>query len=291
MRCSGFFVLAGAILVAAAFALGYGGSSAATLLTPRLADFPERAPPRGTEVDVELVLAVDISYSMDPEELALQRDGYVQALQSPEFLNAVREGVNGRIAVTYVEWAGIVTQHMILPWRMLDGPASASAIAAEIMQAPTRRARRTSISGALRFSTALFDASGYKGIRRVIDVSGDGTNNEGPIVTAARDAALAKGVTINGLPIMLKRPNPVTMDIPDLDVYYEDCVIGGPGAFVIPVRGRDEFAPAIRKKLLLEIAGHPPAARVMPAQARAPRVSCTIGERMWQERWGRDDWR
>ena len=237
-------------------------------------------------VDVELVLAVDISYSMDPDEQALQREGYVQALTSREFLRAVKEGMHGKIAVTYVEWAGYTEQKIIVPWRLIDGPESADAVAAEIANAPYRRAARTSISGVLLFSMPLFESSGYRGARRVIDVSGDGTNNNGQLVTLARDEVLSKGITINGLPIMLKRPTPSMMDIELLDVYFEDCVIGGPGAFVVPVRERGKFIEAIRTKLLLEIARHVPAAPIIPAAADKPRVSCTVGERMWQDRWG-----
>ena len=237
-------------------------------------------------VDVELVLAVDISYSMDPDEQALQREGYVQALTSRAFLRALKEGMHGRIAVTYFEWAGYTEQKVIVPWRLIDGPESADAVAAEIANAPYRRAARTSISGALLFALPLFESSGYRGARRVIDVSGDGTNNNGQLVTLARDETLAKGITINGLPIMLKRPTPSMMDIDQLDVYYEDCVIGGPGAFVVPIREREKFTEAIRTKLLLEIAGRVPPARIIPASADKPRISCTIGERMWQDRWG-----
>ena len=237
-------------------------------------------------VDVELVLAVDISYSMDPDEQALQREGYVQALTSRAFLRALKEGMHGKIAVTYFEWAGYTEQKVIVPWRLIDGPESADAVAAEIANAPYRRAARTSISGALLFALPLFESSGYRGARRVIDVSGDGTNNNGQLVTLARDEALAKGITINGLPIMLKRPTPSMMDIDQLDVYYEDCVIGGPGAFVVPIREREKFTEAIRTKLLLEIAGRVPPARIIPASADKPRISCTIGERMWQDRWG-----
>jgi hypothetical protein len=169
---------------------------------------------------------------------------------------------------------------------MIDGPEAADAFANEIARAPYRRASRTSISGALNFAKPLFDGSGYRGIRRVIDVSGDGANNSGPFVTIVRDDVLAAGITINGLPIMLKRPNSFTMDIENLDVYYEDCVIGGPGAFVIPIREREQFKEATRTKLVLEIAGRAPDAHVVPVQARAPRVSCTVGEQMWRDRWG-----
>jgi len=120
----------------------------------------------------------------------------------------------------------------------------------------------------------------------VIDVSGDGANNAGPLVVPMRDEVLDAGITINGLPIMLKRPYVGTMDIEDLDVYYEDCVIGGPGAFVVPIREREKFIEATRTKLVLEIAGRQPQAQVVPASSQAPRMPCTIGEKMWQDRWG-----
>ncbi len=237
-------------------------------------------------VDVELVIAVDVSYSMDPDEQALQREGYILALTSKEFLQALRQGANGKIAVTYFEWAGQSDQKIVMPWRLIDGPEAADAVAAEIARAPYRRASRTSISGALRFAKPLFDDSGYKGLRRVIDVSGDGANNAGPLVVSTREDVLAAGITINGLPIMLKRPNVGSIDIEDLDIYYEDCVIGGPGAFVIPIREREKFIEATRTKLVLEIAGRQPGVRVMPASTQAPRISCTIGEKLWQDRWG-----
>jgi hypothetical protein len=254
---------------------------------PRLADTSQNAIP----VDVELVLAVDVSYSMDPDEQALQREGYTMALTSKEFMRALREGTNARIAITYIEWAGQFDQRVIMPWRLVEGPESADAVAAEISAAPYRRASRTSISGGLRFAKTLFDNSGYRGLRRVIDVSGDGANNSGPPIVPMRDEVLAAGITINGLPIMLKRPNPGTMDIENLDVYYEDCVIGGPGAFVVPIRERAKFIEATRTKLVLEIAGRQPEPRVIPASAQAPRISCTIGETMWQDRWGGFDFR
>ena len=262
-------------------AAGLALAAAAAPTGPKLADTRAGAIP----VDVELVIAVDISYSMDPDEQALQREGYVLALTSKEFLQVLRQGAHGKIAVTYFEWAGQFDQRILMPWRLIDGPESADAVAAEIAQAPYRRASRTSISGALRFAKPLFDDSGYKGLRRVVDVSGDGANNAGPLVELMRDDVLAAGITINGLPIMLKRPFTGTMDIDNLDEYYEDCVIGGPGAFVIPIREREKFIEATRTKLVLEIAGRQPEPRIVPAASRA-RVSCTIGERLWQERWG-----
>jgi hypothetical protein len=258
-------------------------SAAAMAAVPRLADTRSDAVP----VDVELVIAVDVSYSMDPEEQKLQREGYVEALRSREFLHALHEGAHGKIAITYFEWAGQFDQKIIMPWRLIEGPESADAVAAEIAGAPYRRASRTSISGGLLFGSKLFESSGYRGTRRVIDVSGDGANNAGELIVPVRDGVLAQGITINGLPIMLKRPNPGTMDIENLDVYYEDCVIGGPGAFVVPIHNTSQFIDATRTKLILEVAGRQPELCVIPASADKPRISCTIGEQLWQNRWGR----
>jgi hypothetical protein len=235
-------------------------------------------------VDLELVLAVDVSYSMDPDEQALQREGYVKALSSKEFLQALRQGPNGKVAVTYIEWSSQYDQKVVVPWRLIADPESADAVASELAGAPYQRRSRTSISGGLSFAKGLFDNSGFRGLRRVIDVSGDGANNSGSPVTQVRDEVVASGITINGLPLMLKRANPGTMDIQNLDVYYEDCVIGGPGAFVIPVRDRTQFIEATREKLVLEVAGRMP--RLVPASSGQPRVSCLIGEQMWQDRWG-----
>jgi hypothetical protein len=274
-------------------ALLFGGSAGvAAALTIAIAAFAAPHPrfadrgPNAIPVDVELVIAVDVSYSMDPDEQALQREGYVQALTSREFLTALREGANGKIAITYFEWAGQFDQRVVMPWRLIEGPESADAVAAEIGRAPYRRASRTSISGALKFAKPLFDSSGYRGLRRVIDVSGDGANNSGELVAPTRDEVLQAGITINGLPIMLKRSFPGSLDIEQLDVYYEDCVIGGPGAFVVPIRERAKFIEATRTKLVLEVAGRQPEAKVIPASADKPRISCSIGEKLWQERWG-----
>jgi len=250
--------------------------------TPRFADTGAKAIP----VDVELILAVDVSYSMDPEEQALQREGYVQALRSKEFLTALREGAHGKIAVLYFEWAGQFDQKILMPWRLIDGPEAADAVADELARAPYRRASRTSISGGLAFAKPLFDTSGYRGVRRVIDVSGDGANNAGAPVVPTRDGVTGAGITINGLPIMIRRSRGSMMDIDNLDVYYEDCVIGGPGAFVVPIHDRSQFIEATRTKLILEIAGRQPEARVVPVAGKEPRVNCLIGEKLWQDRWG-----
>src|SRR4051812_8799021 len=232
-----------AALAAAAFAAsGWTSGVAAPTAGLRLADKSPNAVP----VDTELVLAVDVSYSMDPEEQQLQREGYIEAITSRDFLQALKSGMHAKVAVTYFEWAGPFDQKIIVPWRLIDGPETADGVANDIARAPYRRASRTSISSALQFAKPLFDASGFHGIRRVIDVSGDGANNSGPPITVVRDDVLSAGITINGLPIMLKRPNTFTMDIENLDVYYEDCVIGGPGAFIIPIQNREQFKEATR---------------------------------------------
>lgn len=282
----GLLRLAGGAFVAAIFAgLGFSVAGWAAPIQPRLADTRPNAVP----VDVELVLAVDVSYSMDPDEQALQREGYRLALTSKEFMQALREGAHGKIAITYVEWAGQFDQRVVVPWRLIDGPEAADAVAAEIARAPYRRASRTSISGGLNFAQGLFATSGYRGLRRVIDVSGDGPNNSGLPVAPMRDEIVNKGIVINGLPLMLKRPYRGMMDIGHLDWYYKDCVTGGPGSFVIPVRGREQFVEATRNKLVLEVAGRAPKAHVIRTSAKKPRVSCTIGETLWRQRWGMPD--
>lgn len=284
-----WYVSIGAVLVAGVLAGGDVASVAApsqqNQLGARQAADKEATP----SVDVELILAVDVSYSMDMDELAIQREGYAQAIVSKEFLQALKSGPTGKIAVTYFEWAASSDQKIIIPWRVIDGPETADAVANEIMKTPIRRASRTSISGAINFAMPLFEENPYRGLRRVIDISGDGPNNNGSPVTIARDAALEKGIVINGLPIMVKEPSYSTMDIDNLDFYYEDCVIGGPGAFVVTIKDRDKFKEAIRTKLLLEVAGRTPEHRVVPAAAESkePRVSCLIGEKIWQDRWGR----
>jgi hypothetical protein len=155
------------------------------------------------------------------------------------------------------------------------------------MKTPVRRGSRTSISGAINFAMPLLDENPYRGLRRVIDISGDGPNNNGEPVAGPRDVALAKGIVINGLPIMVKEPSYSTMDIDNLDWYYEDCVIGGRGSFVVSIKDRDKFKEAIRAKLILEVAGRTPEHRIVLTAEKEPRVPCLIGEKMWQDRWGR----
>jgi hypothetical protein len=221
------------------------------------------SPALGQEVpvDVELVLAVDISGSVDQTEANQQRQGYVAALADLAVARAIRSTFTGRVAVTYVEWAGDDMQEVVVPWTVLDGDASAKAFAAALAEAPYRRAMWTSISGAIDFSAPLFDDNGFAGERRVIDVSGDGVNNRGRLVTQARDEAVARGIVINGLPILNDRSQPMGMPTPmeiALDRYYAESVIGGPGSFVVPATGFEEFKAAILQKLILEIAGNEP---------------------------------
>jgi hypothetical protein len=270
----------GAMLVAGAMVGGDVSGVAAPRPDPVFAATGHNAP----SVNVELAIAVDVSYSMDMDELAIQREGYAQAIVSKDFLQALKAGPGGKVAVTYFEWSMSGDERVIIPWRVIDGPETADAVAAEIMAMPVRRGSSTSISGAINFAVKLFEENPHHGLRRVIDISGDGPNNDGSPVTDARDAALAKGIVINGLPIMVKDPSRSPTDIPNLDLYYEDCVIGGPGAFILTIRNREKFQEAIRTKLVLEIAGLTPERRIVPAAGKEPRVNCLIGERKWQER-------
>ncbi|MBT3553921.1 MAG: DUF1194 domain-containing protein [Rhodospirillaceae bacterium] len=262
------------LLIAAMAALLPGlGSSGAWALTP---------------VDLELVLAIDVSGSVDFEEAALQRDGYVRAINSPAFAKAVAGGVLGRIAVTYVEWAGDDVQATVLDWRVIDGAASARAFAKALGAAPISTGPWTSISDAISFAVPLLESNAFQGTRRVIDISGDGPNNVGAPVTEARAAAIAKGITINGLAIINDRLQPSGRpQLKDLDRYYAACVIGGPGAFLVAAKDFQDFGRAIRHKLLFEIAGIGPHFGVPGAGGRLLMqnvsltypLGCDIGER------------
>lgn len=248
-------------------------------------------------VDVELVLAVDVSWSMDRGEQAIQRDGYEAAFRSPEVQEAILNGTYGRIAVTYVEWAGQASQTTVVPWTLIDSKQAADAFAYRLSIEEPERERRTSISSAIDFAATLFGTGNFEGLRRVVDVSGDGPNNEGRPVTDARDAAVTRGLVINGLPLMTSGIEGATSwgGIADLDRYYAQCVIGGPGAFIVPVHDWAQFPEAVRRKLVLELAGLWPSIErdrpeTVPVQAREDdEVDCLAGERMWrqrQDRWG-----
>lgn len=241
-----------------------------------------------TPVDIELVLAVDLSLSMMPEELEIQRAGYAAALRDPAVVRAMLGGLHGRVAITFVEWAGKGDQAVLVPWALISSAGDADAFAGRITAERRLGWRRTSLSSALAYSAALFENNGFKGLRRIIDISGDGPNNDGAIVTLARDAVVDRGITVNGLPLMTRIGLMTVFDIRDLDVYYRECVIGGPGAFVIPVHDWDQFAAAVRRKLVLEMSGRVPSDR--PA-ARLRRIAfepdgydCLVGEKLWQQR-------
>jgi hypothetical protein len=201
-----------------------------------------------TAVDLQLVLAVDVSGSVNQERFELQKQGYVAAFRNARVLQAIRSGPNQSIAVTMVQWTGPFLQFQVLPWTLVKDEASANAVAAAI-QATARRLASggTSISGAIDYSATLFAGGPFKAERRVIDVSGDGSNNRGRSVTQARDEAVNAGITINGLPILAFETF--------LDRYYRDFVIGGPGAFMVAAESFDDFADAILKKMIIEIAG------------------------------------
>lgn len=238
-----------------------------------------------TEVDLALVLAVDVSSSMNEIEQRAQRDGYVSAFRHPELLRSIESGPRGRIAVAYVEWAGPGYQHVLIPWTVLDGPDAVALFAGALAAWPLVTEAGTSISDGLAFAGSLFATGVVPSDRQIIDVSGDGPNNAGPPVTPVRDWLVGLGVTVNGLAISLPRDDePDAADVFGehyVEAYYEACVIGGPGAFVIAVHDAAQFEVAIRRKLVLEIAGLP--ARLMHAAYRpssAQAIDCaTVGER------------
>lgn len=232
-------------------------------------------------VDLELVLAVDASRSMDRDELALQREGYAAALEHPALIAAIRTGSLGRIALTYFDWGGFGNMTEILPWTLITSEADLRHAAATLRASPAGNLSGTGISGAITTAITALELNDYAGTRRIIDISGDGPNNEGLPVITARNAAAELGIQINGLPIMIKRAEGF-WNIRDLDYYYEDCVITGPAAFVVPVLDRERLVSAILQKLVLEIAGLRPQA---PVRLRnAGRSDCMIGERLRRER-------
>src|SRR5829696_6064707 len=226
-----------------------------------LAASPLGAPAaRAETVDLLLVLAADVSRSIDDEEFNLQRKGYAAAMTDPRVLRAIVGGRHNAIAVTFIEWSGATDQNIVIDWTVVRDEEAAAGVAATILTAPRSFLGRTSISGAIDFAMQRFEAA-PEADKRVIDVSGDGTNNSGRSVTEARDEAIATGVTINGLAIVNNRSTPGyafhTQPPGGLPKYYEENVIGGPGAFLITVEGFETFADAITRKLVAEIAAAP----------------------------------
>jgi Protein of unknown function (DUF1194) len=210
-------------------------------------------------VDLKLVLAIDVSGSIDPEEARLQREGYQRALLNEEVIKGMTSGPLGKIALSYVEWAGMGHYKVVVDWQVIDGRDSVRAFVEKLSRIPIEGAHRTSLSEAIDRSVRHLAASDIQATRRIIDISGDGANNYGRLVTQARDDAVKQGITINGLPILAESSvNGAYPSIPDLDLFFRDCVIGGPGSFYVVAHGFDDFARAIRKKLILEIAGRTP---------------------------------
>jgi hypothetical protein len=213
------------------------------------------------QVDLLLVLAADVSRSVDEKEFKLQREGFAAAMVDPRVLRAMTGGATGRIAVIFVEWASELEQRVVVDWAVIAGERDAEDVSGRILAAPRSFWGRTSISSAIEFSMTVLARSPFQSDRQVIDVSGDGTNNSGTEVVAARDLAIAKGVTINGLVILSDEPlptNPTHTHPPGgLKAYYENNVIGGPGAFVVEAEGFETFGQSIISKLIKEIAALP----------------------------------
>ena len=217
------------------------------LLTAGLTFFASLPARAQTQVDLLLVLAVDASGSVNDVRFELQKQGYAAAFRHPNVLRAIRSGMQGAIAVTMTQWTGPTLQSQVVPWTLLKDQASVLAFASAIEKAPRELfSGGTSISGAIDHAMLLLPAAPYKGTKRVIDISGDGSNNRGRPVTLARDDAVSAGVVINGLPILALEPW--------LDKYYFENVIGGPGSFMIPAESYEKFSDAVLRKLVLEIA-------------------------------------
>jgi len=212
-------------------------------------------------VDLLLVLAADVSRSVDGPKFQLQREGYASALSDPRVLNVIKSGVNGRIAVSLVEWSGQTSQKVVIDWMVIDGAHAAQQFGDRLLETPRSFADRTSISGGIDSAVAELARSPYTANRQTIDVSGDGTNNSGRDVKEARDDALKLGITINGLVILSEHPlpwNPEHTNPPGgLANYYRNNVMGGPGAFVMEAKDFQSFGQAIINKLIAEIAQRP----------------------------------
>lgn len=230
-------------------------TGAAALTAASYAAPPARAQQEEEPVDVLLVLAVDVSRSIDEDEARLQREGYRTAVADPRVVEAIRGGMLGSIALAYVEWAGIEYQRLVIPWTRIANQRDADIWAEALAEAPRASLSWTSISGAIDFGRRVLAEAPYEGVRRVIDVSGDGVNNSGPPAEMARDRAVAEGITINGLPIINDRPTFGRMPPIPLDRYFAENVIGGTGAFMIVAEDFDAFGNAVRRKLIREIAG------------------------------------
>jgi len=248
------------------------------------------AVPSAQQVDVALVIVTDVSYSVDDNEARFQREGAIAAFRNADVVKAIQAGSLGRIAVTYIDFSSYGAVKIIAGWHVVHDKASADAFAEALAAKPRTQGVQTSISSGLELAERLLDTSGYTANKRVIDVSGDGPNNDGHLVAPVRDEIVAKGIVINGLPIMTEADKFDVYYLPDLDKYYAGCVIGGPGAFIQVAHGFEDLERALRRKLLLEISDAAPPSNplLFKVAASGPRSSgratydkgCDIGERM-----------
>jgi hypothetical protein len=242
------------------------------------------------QVDLELVITTDVSYSVDDMEARMQREGAVTAFRSPEVIEAIKSGSFGRIAVAYIDFSNANSSRVVVDWQVVHDKASAEAFADAIAIARKTDGVQTSISSGIELAARMLEDNDYEGMKQVIDVSGDGPNNEGRRVDHVRDQVTAKGIIINGLPIVTEADKFDVYYLPDLDKYYAGCVIGGPGSFIQVANGFADLARALRRKLVLEISDAAKASRdplfikVAAGQRQAQRSvyeqGCDIGERM-----------
>jgi hypothetical protein len=239
------------------------------------------------EVDLALVIASDVSYSVDENEARFQRQGAVAAFRNPEVIKAIQSGARGRIAVAYIDFATAGANKVIAGWHVVHDKTSAEDFADILEAAPRTLGVNTSISSGIELAQHLLETSGYSAGKRMIDVSGDGPNNEGHMIERARDEALSKGIIINGLPIMTPADQFDIYYLPDLDKYYAGCVIGGPGSFIQIAHGFEDLERALRRKLIQEISDATTPSRFIRVAATplhsahpAYEKGCDIGERM-----------
>ena len=215
------------------------------------------------DVDLELVLLADATGSIDDTEIRFQREGYATAMADPRVAAAIAGGAHGRIAVAYVEWASARSQDVVVDWMLIDGPDSAAAFGAALMAPPRRAFGRNAIGAALLKGVAMIESNAHEGFRKVIDLSADSANNwSGPPIEQGRDAALAAGITINGLAVLCRQCDSGRPVRYDLEAAFRERIVGGPGSFVVTADGGEAFADAVRRKLIQEIAGGPPPARL-----------------------------
>jgi hypothetical protein len=228
-------------------------------------------------VDLELVIATDVSRSVNAEEALLQREGVAQAFRSADVIRAIERGGIGKIAVAYVDWSTEYINRVVVDWQVIGDSETATFFAHSLLQAPPTWGQRTSISSVILLGSKLIEENEIEGTRRVIDISGDGPNNFGLSLAPVRDETIAKGIVVNGLPIIVEGAEFAGRGFfPDVDKYYQRCVIGGTGAFLVVARGFDDFAAAIRRKLVLEISSLTPE-EIEPAGPRFMRIAATPG--------------